>query len=183
MVKKFNSLFSFVHSVVRSLHMGSEPQDASHAQSGLHSRLSSQLKACSAAALLAVGGLADADAAVVHWQNANLLIPNTIDGLYINVETQATGSAGSVVAGWDINPYSATSLTWFNATGTGMMRFPGVTAGSAGSLALGTSVGSAGSNRLGLEGEIQRTQPDHHPAEPYTRRSRQRICHQGRGAR
>ncbi len=145
MVKKFNSLFSFVHSVVRSLHMGSEPQDASHAQSGLHSRLSSQLKACSAAALLAVGGLADADAAVVHWQNANLLIPNTIDGLYINVETQATGSAGSVVAGWDINPYSATSLTWFNATGTGMMRFPGVTAGSAGSLALGTSVGSAGS--------------------------------------
>jgi hypothetical protein len=94
---------------------------------------------------LAVGGLADADAAVVHWQNANLLIPNTIDGLYINVETQATGSAGSVVAGWDINPYSATSLTWFNATGTGMMRFPGVTAGSAGSLALGTSVGSAGS--------------------------------------
>jgi hypothetical protein len=125
--------------------MGSEPQDASHAQSGLHSRLSSQLKACSAAALLAVGGLADADAAVVHWQNANLLIPNTIDGLYINVETQATGSAGSVVAGWDINPYSATSLTWFNATGTGMMRFPGVTAGSAGSLALGTSVGSAGS--------------------------------------
>jgi hypothetical protein len=140
MVKKFNSLFSFVHSVVRSLHMGSEPQDASHAQSGLHSRLSSQLKACSAAALLAVGGLADADAAVVHWQNANLLIPNTIDGLYINVETQATGSAGSVTAGWDINPYSATSLTWFNATGTGMMRFPGVTTGSAGNLAPGTEI-------------------------------------------
>ena len=87
MVKKFNTLFSFVHSVVKSVHVVSETKDAPQAQSGLHSRLSSQLKACSAAALLAVGGLADADAAVVHWQNANLLIPNTIDGLYINVES------------------------------------------------------------------------------------------------
>jgi len=150
MVKKFNTLFSFVHSVVKSVHVGSETKDAPQAQSGLHSRLSSQLKACSAAALLAVGGLADADAAVVHWQNANLLIPNNIDGLYINVETQATGSAGSVVAGWDINPYSATSLTWFNATGTGMMRFPGATTGSAGNLAQGTVIGGAGVTNNGF---------------------------------
>jgi len=150
MVKKFNTLFSFVHSVVKSVHVVSETKDAPQAQSGLHSRLSSQLKACSAAALLAVGGLADADAAVVHWQNANLLIPNNIDGLYINVETQATGSAGSVVAGWDINPYSATSLTWFNATGTGMMRFPGATTGSAGNLAQGTVIGGAGVTNNGF---------------------------------
>ena len=150
MVKKFNTLFSFVHSVVKSVNVGSETKDAPQAQSGLHSRLSSQLKACSAAALLAVGGLADADAAVVHWQNANLLIPNNIDGLYINVETQATGSAGSVVAGWDINPYSATSLTWFNATGTGMMRFPGATTGSAGNLAQGTVIGGAGVTNNGF---------------------------------
>jgi len=150
MVKKFNTLFSFVHSVVKSVHVVSETKDAPQAQSGLHSRLSSQLKACSAAALLAVGGLADADAAVVHWQNANLLIPNNIDGLYINVETQATGSAGSLVAGWDINPYSATSLTWFNATGTGMMRFPGATTGSAGNLAQGTVIGGAGVTNNGF---------------------------------
>ncbi|MEY4118513.1 MAG: hypothetical protein RLZZ116_1841, partial [Planctomycetota bacterium] len=84
-------------------------------------------------------------AAVVHWSNANLVIPATIDGLYINVETRASGSAGSVVAGWDINPYSATSLTWFNATGTGMMRYPGVTTGSAGNLAAGTVIGASGS--------------------------------------
>jgi len=132
------------------VHVVSETKDAPQAQSGLHSRLSSQLKACSAAALLAVGGLADADAAVVHWQNANLLIPNNIDGLYINVETQATGSAGSVVAGWDINPYSATSLTWFNATGTGMMRFPGATTGSAGNLAQGTVIRGAGVTNNGF---------------------------------
>ncbi len=95
-----------------------------------------------AAALCAAGA---ANAAVVAWENCNLVIPATIDGLYINVETQQTGSAGSVVAGWDINPYSATSLTWFNATGTGMMRYPGVTSGSAGNLANGMSVGATGS--------------------------------------
>ncbi|MEY4534915.1 MAG: hypothetical protein RLZZ246_1233 [Planctomycetota bacterium] len=95
-----------------------------------------------AAALCAAGA---ANAAVVAWENCNLVIPNTIDGLYINVETRATGSAGSVTAGWDINPYSATSLTWFNATGTGMMRYPGVTTGSAGNLAQGTVIGASGS--------------------------------------
>ena len=95
-------------------------------------------------AAAAVAVAASANAAVVQW-DCNLVIPNNIDGLYINVETQASGSAGSGVAGWDINPYSATSLTWFNATGTGMMRYPGVTTGSAGSLALGTVVGAAGS--------------------------------------
>jgi hypothetical protein len=95
-----------------------------------------------AAALCAAGA---ANAAVVAWENCNLVIPNTIDGLYINVETRATGSAAGVVAGWDINPYSATSLTWFNATGTGMMRYPGVTTGSAGNLAQGTVIGASGS--------------------------------------
>ena len=96
------------------------------------------------AAAAAVAVAASANAAVVVW-NCNLVIPANIDGLYINVEAQTSGTAGSVVAGWDINPYSATSLTWFNATGTGMMRYPGVTTGSAGSLALGTVVGATGS--------------------------------------
>ena len=42
--------------------------------------------------------------AIISWFNANLIIPATIDGLYINVETRTTGSAGSVTPGWDINP-------------------------------------------------------------------------------
>jgi hypothetical protein len=83
--------------------------------------------------------------AAVQYTPVNMVVPANIDGLYINVETLATGSAGSAVAGWDINPYSATSLTWFNATGTGMLRYPGVTTGSAGNLAAGTSVGPTGS--------------------------------------
>ena len=109
-------------------------------------RISNRLeKHAIAASMVALGATAAANAAIVAWTNCNLVIPNTIDGLYINVETRVSGSAGSVVAGWDINPYSATSLTWFNATGTGMMRFPGVTTGSAGNLADGTVVGPTGS--------------------------------------
>jgi hypothetical protein len=81
---------------------------------------------------------AGAGAGVIAWDNCNLVVPATIDGLYINVETRATGSAGSVVAGWDLNPYSASGLTWFNAVGSGMKRCPGTTTGSAGNLPLGS---------------------------------------------
>lgn len=106
-------------------------------------------KHLAAAFCVAASAVPTVDAAVIYW-NCNLVIPANIDGLYINVETQVTGSAGSVVAGWDLNPYSATSLTWFNATGTGMMRYPGITTGSAGSLAVGTVVGGAGVTNNGF---------------------------------
>lgn len=106
----------------------------------LAARLSKHLAAAATCCVVTIS-----QAGIVHWSDANLIVPATIDGLYINVEARTTGSAGSVVAGWDINPYSATSLTWFNATGTGMMRFPGVTTGSAGSLTSGTFVGPTGS--------------------------------------
>jgi len=86
-----------------------------------------------------------ASAEIVVWRGANLVVPATIDGLYINVESRAVGSAGSVVAGWDLNPYSAISLTWFNATGSGLLRYPGVTTGTAGNLPIGTAVGPDGS--------------------------------------
>lgn len=97
------------------------------------------------------GSLGEAEGAVVlsplftSIGNPLVTIPATIDGLYINVQTGATGSSGGSVAGWDIDPYSATSLTWFNATGTSMLRYPGVTTGSAGSLDVGTLVGPSGS--------------------------------------
>ena len=107
----------------------------------LSNRLTKHFAAAAAATVVAGA----ANAGIVHWADANLVIPANIDGLYINVETRASGSAGSAVAGWDINPYSATSLTWFNATGTGMLRYPGATTGSAGNLSLGTSVDVAGS--------------------------------------
>ena len=107
----------------------------------LSNRLVKHFGAAAAAAVV----VGSANAAIVAWENCNLVIPANIDGLYINVETRATGTAGSATPGWDINPYSATSLTWFNATGTGMMRYPGVTTGSAGNLADGMAVSAAGS--------------------------------------
>lgn len=109
---------------------------------GLGGRLASHFALCGVAVVGVAAASASAD---VVFYTPNWTIPANIDGLYINVETQATGTAGGAVPGWDINPYSATALTWFNATGTGMLRFPGVTTGSAGSLAVDTPVGPTGS--------------------------------------
>jgi MYXO-CTERM domain-containing protein len=99
-----------------------------------------------AAATVAMSAAA-ANAAIVTW-NANLIIPNNIDGQYINVETRAFGSAAGLVAGWDLNPYgtSTTTMSWFAAAapsgcvtglGTG-----GTTVGVA-NLSVGTVVGIA----------------------------------------
>ncbi len=100
--------------------------------------------AVSAAALATAAVAGTANAAIQTWVYI-LPIPANIDGMYINVETNSYGSVSSGVAGWDINPYGATNLAWFNAAGTGMMRYPGVTTGSAGSLDPGTLVSSAAS--------------------------------------
>ena len=78
----------------------------------LSNRLVKHFGAAAAAATL-VGA---ANAAIVTW-NCNLVIPNNIDGQYINVETQVAGSAAGLVAGWDLNPYgtSTTAMSWFAA--------------------------------------------------------------------
>ena len=74
-----------------------------------------------------VGTTATVEADIVYSGPINLAVPDTIDGLYLNVVTGATGSTGGSVAGWDVNPYSAlagqfnlwgfTTTTWFS-TGT-----------------------------------------------------------------
>jgi len=107
----------------------------------LSNRLVKHFGAAAAAAVV----VGSANAAIVAWENCNLVIPANFDGFYINIEAQTFGSSGSAVAGWDINPYGSTSLIFFNAVGTGMMRFPGVTTGSAGSLSAGTLVDASGS--------------------------------------
>jgi hypothetical protein len=78
----------------------------------LSNRLVKHFGAAAAAATL-VGA---ANAAIVTW-NCNLVIPNNIDGLYLNVETQVYGPVAAVVPGWDLNPYgtSTTSMSWFAA--------------------------------------------------------------------
>ena len=99
-----------------------------------------------AAATVAMTAAA-ANAALVTW-NANLLIPNNIDGQYINVETQTAASAAGLVAGWDLNPYgtSTTAMSWFAAaapSGCVMGLGQGGTTIAVASLSGGTLVSSA----------------------------------------
>lgn len=98
-----------------------------------------------AAAALSLAAGSSAHAGIVYWANANLSVPANLNGLVINVETRATGTTAAAVPGWDLNPYNTGAITWLNASGTGMLRYPGVTTGSAGRLAFNTIVGSSGS--------------------------------------
>ena len=111
----------------------------------LGSRLSSHLVAAAAAAAALVSVAPEADAGIVY-RTYNAVIPANIDGLYVNVETGVTGATGGVTPGWDINPYGATNLQFFAATGTGYLRFPGSALTTvAGNLVAGTSIDAAGS--------------------------------------
>jgi len=108
----------------------------------LSNRLAKHFGAAAAAAVV----VGSANAAIVTW-NVNQVVPNNIDGLYINVETQSTGSAAAVVAGWDLNPYgtSTTSMSWFGATGGGCVTGlgQGGTTVAVASLSSGTLVSAA----------------------------------------
>ena len=109
----------------------------------MNSKMMKHMAAAAAAATL-VGA---ANAALVTW-NANLVIPNNIDGQYINVEMQNAGSAAGNVAGWDLNPYgtSTTAMSWFAApapSGCVMGLGQGGTTSAVASLTGGTLVSSA----------------------------------------
>jgi hypothetical protein len=109
----------------------------------LSNRLVKHFGVAAAAATL-VGA---ANAAIVTW-NCNLVIPNNIDGQYINVETQVSGSAAGLVAGWDLNPYgtSTTNMSWFGAaapTGCVTGLGQGGTTVAVASLSAGTLVSAA----------------------------------------
>ena len=109
----------------------------------LSNRLVKHFGVASAAALVAGA----ANAAVVTW-NCNLVVPNNIDGQYINVEAQTFGSAAGLVTGWDLNPYgtSTTAMSWFAAAApsgcvTGLGQ--GGTTIAVASLSAGTLVSAA----------------------------------------
>lgn len=108
---------------------------------------SNRLAAHFAVAAVATVVAGAAQAAIVHW-DANLVIPNNIDGQYINVETQTAGSAAGNVAGWDLNPYgtSTTAMSWFAAaapSGCVMGLGQGGLTAAVASLSAGTLVSSA----------------------------------------
>ena len=99
------------------------------------------------AAVATAAVAATANASVVTW-NANVVIPNNIDGYYINVETQVYASAAGLVTGWDLNPYgtSTAAMSWFAAaapSGCVMGLGQGGTTNAVASLSGGTLVSSA----------------------------------------
>ncbi len=108
----------------------------------LMNRLNAHFATCAAAAVVGVGAAA-ANAAVVQSPVMNLAIPVNIDGVYVNVVTGATAS--SSFAGYDINPYSSSSLTWFSpgAPNHGCVAGGGSSATLVDNLALGSIIGGA----------------------------------------
>ncbi len=108
---------------------------------------SNRLAAHFAVAAVATVVAGAAQAAIVHW-DANLVIPNNIDGQYINVETRVAASAAGLAAGWDLNPYgtSTTAMSWFAAaapSGCVMGLGQGGLTAAVASLSAGTLVSSA----------------------------------------
>jgi hypothetical protein len=106
------------------------------------------MTAAAAAAATGAGLVGDAPMAsadLVDSGVVNIVIPDNIDGVYMNLVTGATGTGP--VAGWDINPYTAgsspngfhlwgaTTTTWFASSGVIGGPYP---------TALGTSVGPGG---------------------------------------
>jgi len=109
----------------------------------MNSKMIKHMAAAAAAAAI-VGA---ANAAVVTW-NCNLVVPNNIDGQYVNVQAQTFGSAAGLVPGWDLNPYgtSTTTMSWFAAAApsgcvTGLGQ--GGTTVAVASLSAGTLVSAA----------------------------------------
>ena len=109
--------------------------------------------ACAAAVTVVAGA---ANASVVYSGVINFACAVDIDGCYINVQTNSLSNGpASGVPGWDVNPYSSGGgMNFFNSTGGGQMRYPGVTTGPAGNLALGISIGSTGSYNTATTGVV-----------------------------
>ena len=61
-----------------------------------------------------VGAEQRADAYIVWSGIININIPSSTDGVYLNVITGQSGTTGSGVSGWDVNPWSSSGLNFFS---------------------------------------------------------------------
>lgn len=69
-----------------------------------------------AAAVAVVGATQVATAAIVSSGPISIAIPATTAGIYLNVVTGVSNVSPGLVSGWDLNPWSSSSLSWFNPT-------------------------------------------------------------------
>jgi hypothetical protein len=97
------------------------------------------------ATAVAITTAGTAQAAIERWE-CNLSIPATSAGLFINVQSRATGTTGVSAPGWDFNLYTtsptAPSLTMYGNIGTRFMRTPGQFGYAVGNLAEEQDVGA-----------------------------------------
>jgi len=100
-----------------------------------------------AAAVTGVGMVQQADAAIVYHGAANINIPTTTSGVYLNVVSGVNATAPAGAPGWDINPWGSGSFFLYGSgTGNGFVNnFAGGTGTGVDNLPLGTVVdGSLG---------------------------------------
>jgi len=100
-----------------------------------------------AGAALAAPALPSADATIIWSGPVAINIPSTTAGIYLNVVTGVFNTVPASVPGWDVNPFSATSLSFFNPTapagGVYVVNTPGGTSATApDNLPFGTLISS-----------------------------------------
>ena len=93
-------------------------------------RLEAHFSVCAVVAVAAAGG---ADAALVYSGIQNIAVPATSAGMYINLLTNANGSAPAAAPGWHINPWGSSSLRMGTNTPTPDTYFLGLTPASSSS--------------------------------------------------
>lgn len=62
-----------------------------------------------------MGATQKSEAAIVHSGTINLVVPSTTAGFYLNVVTGVSGITPAAAPGWDLNPWSSSTLQiWAN---------------------------------------------------------------------
>jgi hypothetical protein len=110
----------------------------------MKNRLEGQLLAYGAlAAAGAIGGVASTvDAAIVYSGPISINIPTSTSGVYVNVVTGVNSTSPASAPGWDLNPWSSSTLSFFNpaAPAGGVYVLGGGTGTSVGNLAPNTMI-------------------------------------------
>ena len=82
----------------------------------LLNRVDTRLAACAAAAGASLAVVPASNATIVYSGPVNINIPATTAGVYLNVVTGVFNIAPASAPGWDVNPFSSTTLSFFNPT-------------------------------------------------------------------
>lgn len=79
------------------------------------SQVDSRLAAYATLAGVTLAAPVAANAEIIWNSTANINIPSTTSGVYINLVTGVSGTSPGAVPGWDINPWGSTALNvWAN---------------------------------------------------------------------